>query len=76
MKLPDEKTRQYLYNVATVCAPLLVVYGILEIETIGLWLAAVGAVLGLSGTGLAAVTLHKQRHDGMFDRDPADNAGE
>ena len=59
--------RQYVYNVVTVAAPLLVVYGVLDTSVVGLWLAVADAVLGLSGTGLAAVTLKGQRADGTVE---------
>ncbi|MCC9182552.1 phage holin [Mycolicibacterium mageritense] len=66
LAIPSPKTRQYLYNVATVAAPLLVVYGVIDAGTLGLWLAVAGAILGLGATGQAAINLKQQRDNGTL----------
>lgn len=44
------KTRQYLYGVMLTFAPLAIAYGIVSDSEAGLWLAAVGGVLGISNS--------------------------
>jgi len=47
----SEKTRAYIYRVATPVIPLLVFYGVIADEAAPLWLALVGAA---TTSGLAA----------------------
>lgn len=49
--MPSESTRAYLYRILTVALPVLVFYGVLAEQSVALWIALGGSVLG---TGLAS----------------------
>lgn len=49
---PSPTQRQWLYAVTTALVPILVVYGIVDDNTVTLWLALAAAVLG-TGTAYA-----------------------
>jgi hypothetical protein len=42
------KRRQYLYSIALVIVPLLIMYDVLDAQSAPLWLALVAAVLGVA----------------------------
>ena len=44
--------RQRLYVVLTAAAPILVAYGVIDDQTVALWIAAAAAVLGTSTAAL------------------------
>jgi hypothetical protein len=50
---PSPKFRRYLYVVGIALAALLVAYGLIDTEKVPLWVALLGAVLGISN-GIAA----------------------
>jgi len=50
--IPSPKIRRWLYGVGLASAPVLVAYGIIEVETIPLWIPLLGALLGV-GSGVA-----------------------
>lgn len=52
---PTPAQRQWLYAVITALVPILVVYGIVDDNTVTLWLALAAAVLG---TGTAFANTH------------------
>lgn len=56
-KFFDIKTRKWIYNIAIAVIALLVGYGVVTQELATLWLALVGAVIGIarSNTGVAGV---------------------
>jgi hypothetical protein len=60
-KLPTAKQRQYLYNLATGLAPILVVCGLASQGTVSIVVTALGAILGVTATGTASVALSRQR---------------
>ena len=50
-KLPDTtKARKWLYGVMVAASPVVVAYGIVQVDKIGLWLVLAGAVLGITNT--------------------------
>ncbi len=49
-----EKTRAWIYRVATALVPILTGYGVIEDSKAALWIGLVGAVLGLGTGALAA----------------------
>lgn len=53
--IKNPATRRYLYGVATAVVPLLVGLGVVGADDGTLWLAVVGAILGMGATSLAAV---------------------
>lgn len=57
----SEQNRQWAYSVATALMPLLVAVGVVAEGVAPLILGVVGAVLGMSATGMAAYYTHKQR---------------
>lgn len=61
MKLPTipVQVRQWAYGVALAAAPILVIRGVLDAAEAGLWVAAAGAVLGVTG-GLALANTPKR----------------
>lgn len=55
--------RQWLYGIATIAVPILVIYGVVDANTAALWVALAAAVLG---TGTATVAVTQQRKDGTL----------
>ena len=53
--IKNPATRRYLYGIATAVVPLLVGLGVVGADDGILWLAVVGAILGMGATSLAAV---------------------
>ena len=51
--IPSREARLWLYGVAVAVAAVLVGYGVVTIEQGGLWLALIGALLGV-GNAVAA----------------------
>ena len=51
--IPSREVRLWLYGVAVTTAAVLVGYGVMTIEQGGLWLALIGALLGV-GNAVAA----------------------
>jgi hypothetical protein len=52
MNIHDPKIRAYIYGVMVAAGAVAAVYGLVNVEQLGVWLALGGAVLGLSN-GLA-----------------------
>jgi hypothetical protein len=65
MRLPSAAARQYLYVVATAALAVAVFYGLVSAESVPLWLGLVAALAAV-GNGTAAVTVAKQRRDGIL----------
>ena len=66
------QTRQWVYSISAVLTaliPLLVSYKVLDNDAAGAWLNVVAALgaLGSGGAVTAAITLAKQRKDGVLD---------
>lgn len=61
LPIPNEKTRLYLYGVVTVALAVLAAYKLIDPALIPLWLSLAGTVLGIVGSGTAALTLSAQR---------------
>lgn len=61
MNITNIKVRQYIYGIFVALGLLLVGYGIINMEQYGLWLALIGAALGL--TNLLAISNTPGRHE-------------
>lgn len=61
MDIKNEETRRYIYGIIVAASPLAIVYGIVNIEQAGLWVAFGGAILGLSN--LLAFKNTKGKHE-------------
>lgn len=48
MFIKDIKTRQYIYGIFVAAGALALIYGLVNIEQLGGWLALIGAALGLT----------------------------
>jgi hypothetical protein len=48
VNIQNIKVRQYIYGIFATAGLLLIGYGILNVEQYGLWLAVIGAALGLT----------------------------
>jgi hypothetical protein len=69
IKLPPPQVRMWLYVIATTVLALCVAYGLLEADKVPLWLALIGAVLGIGGNALAGLAVHQQRRTGLLDNE-------
>lgn len=67
--ITNPRFRQWLYTLLLAAVPLLIGYGIIDVNQAALWLAAGGAVLGL-GTATGAVA--KQRSNGTLPATPVE----
>ena len=50
--ITDPKVRAYIYGILVAAGAVALVYGLVNVEQLGVWLALAGAALGLSN-GLA-----------------------
>lgn len=62
MNITDPKIRAYIYGVLVAVGSVALVYGLVNAEQLGVWLALGGAALGLSN-GLALANTPKGRHE-------------
>jgi hypothetical protein len=62
-----KKRRQYLYSIALVIVPLLIMYDVLDAQAAPLWLALVAAVLGVAAPVAALMNMSP---------DPSEYAGQ
>lgn len=62
MFIKDIKVRQYIYGIFVAVGLLLVGYGLINVEQYGLWLAVIGAALGLTNV-LALGNTPNGRHE-------------
>lgn len=60
--LKDPKVRAYIYGILVAAGSVALVYGLVNVEQLGVWLALAGAALGLSN-GLALANTPKGRHE-------------
>lgn len=60
--ITNPKFRAYIYGVMVAAGAVALVYGLVNAEQLGVWLALGGAVLGLSN-GLALANTPKGRHE-------------
>ena len=44
--IPSAKVRAYLYTIVAAASPIAVIYGVVNAEQAGLWVALGGAILG------------------------------
>lgn len=61
--IPSLKARRYLYGVGLAALPVLMAYGIVDQNGIALWGALLGAVLGVTGLGVALVNTVERQED-------------
>lgn len=59
--------RQQLYYVASAALAILIAYNLVAPEHAPLWLDLAANILGIGGTGTAAVVLKGQRKDGTVE---------
>ncbi|MGQ9348968.1 hypothetical protein [Mycolicibacterium gilvum] len=59
--------RQWLYGVCFAALATLVGLNLVDPQMVPLWLDLAGAVLGIGGTGTAALVVSKQRKDGTLE---------
>lgn len=52
--MPNEQTRAYIYRVVLALVAVALIYGVATQEQLNGWLQVVGALLGISVSGLAA----------------------
>lgn len=62
MNIRDPKVRAYVYGVMVAAGAVALVYGLVNAEQLGVWLALGGAVLGLSN-GLALANTPTGKHE-------------
>lgn len=60
--ITDPKVRAYVYGVMVAAGAVALVYGLVNAEQLGVWLALGGAVLGLSN-GLALANTPTGKHE-------------
>lgn len=65
-KLTSARGRQWMYSISTALLALLVGYNIVAPEHVPLWLGFVAALLAISATSTAAVTVKQQRDAGIL----------
>ena len=55
IQFPDipEHVRAYFYRVVVAVLPLLVLFGVIDIDDVGLWLGFAAAVLAVANTSVA-----------------------
>ncbi|UGU31398.1 hypothetical protein LT350_00030 [Mycolicibacterium smegmatis] len=58
--------RQWLYGVAVSALAVAVLYKVVAPEHVPAWLDLIANILGVGGTGTAAVVLNQQRKDGTL----------
>lgn len=62
MNIRDPKVRAYVYGIMVAAGAVALVYGLVNAEQLGVWLALGGAVLGLSN-GLALANTPTGKHE-------------
>jgi hypothetical protein len=63
VNITNVKVRQYIYGIFVTVGLLLIGYGIINVEQYGLWLAVIGAALGLTNA-LALNNTPAGKHEG------------
>lgn len=61
--IPSITVRRYLYGIGLALLPLLVSYGIVEQDMSAVWIAFLGAALGVTGLGVALVNTVEKPED-------------
>jgi hypothetical protein len=62
MFIKDIKTRQYIYGILVAAGAVALIYGLVNVQQLGGWVALGGAILGLSN-GLALGNTSEGRHE-------------
>jgi hypothetical protein len=60
----DERTRAWIYRVATALLPLLILYGVVSEAEAALWVGVLAAVLAVGEGALASKHTSTKRKDG------------
>ncbi len=68
MNITNPKVRAYIYGILIAAGAVAVVYGLVNVQQLGVWLSLGGAALGLSN-GLALVNVPKSPSDGVSTTD-------
>lgn len=66
-KLTTPKARNWLYGIAFSGLTVAVAYNLVAPEHVPVWLDLAANLLGVGGTGTAAVVLKQQRKDGTVE---------
>lgn len=66
-KLTTPKARNWLYGIAAAALTAAVAYNLVAPEHVPVWLDLAANILGVGGTGTAAVVLKHQRKDGTVE---------
>lgn len=62
MNIKDPKVRAYVYGIFAAAGAVALVYGLVNAEQLGVWLALGGAALGLTN-GLALANTPNGKHE-------------
>jgi len=62
MNIKNIKTRQYIYGIMVAAGALALIYGLVNVQQLGGWLALFGAALGLTN-GLALANTPDGKHE-------------
>jgi len=62
MNIQDPKVRAYIYGILVAAGAVALVYGLVNVEQLGVWLALAGAALGLSNGLALANTPNTGKH--------------
>lgn len=62
MNITNPKIRAYIYSILVAAGAVALVYGLVNAEQLGVWVALAGAALGLSN-GLALANTPNGKHE-------------
>lgn len=62
MFIKNEATRRYIYGIVVAAGALAIIYGIVNVQQLGGWIALAGAILGITN-GLALANTGNGKHE-------------